>query len=95
MRRDGFSLESYRQLNQFKAFFEYCEKNGFELTQDDKIYIKRSVLAVTRDISTARAILHKYYTIYKDEMKNEPDELRKQNKGRYEANQYLFKLKSE
>ncbi len=92
MRKEGFSLDSYRQLNQFKAFFEYCEKNGVELTQDDKVYIKQSVTSITRDISRARAILHKYYTIYKTEMKNEPDELIAQNKGRYEANQFLFKL---
>ncbi|GKS62470.1 hypothetical protein YTPLAS21_19280 [Candidatus Nitrosocosmicus sp.] len=90
MEKEIFTLDSYRMLNQFKAFFEYCEKNGIELTQDDKIYIKQSVLRVTRDISVARAILHRYYLIYKDTMENEPDVIRKQNMGRRKANRYLY-----
>lgn len=89
---NDFVLGSYKMLNQFRDFFEYCEKNGLELQKEDKAFIKEKVIGITRDIKLARKILYNYYTVYRGAMENEPEAVRKQNSGRCAANLDLLKL---
>ena len=89
---NDFRLDSYRMINQFRDFFEYCEKNGVELQKEDKAFIKEKIIGITRDIKLARKILYNYYTVYRGAMENEPEAVRKQNSGRWAANQDLLKL---
>lgn len=73
-------------------FYKYCRDKNILLLEDDKKFIRKLVIEITRNEKRIRDILFKYATIYEEARDNERYESKKQNTGRTAANRYLYKL---
>lgn len=65
------------------GFFSYCAKNGLELLREDKIFLLKHKYLLTKPV------LREYERLWFKGMEEEPVLHKKQNAGRFKANQYF------